>query len=223
MQALEQNLGYVFRQKELLGLALMHPSTAKQKDGVPYNNQRLEFLGDAVLGLLIAELLYSLYPNEPEGDLSRRQVALVNGGVLAEVAQQLSLGEYLNVSQSEADAGGRGLASNLEDACEALIGALYLDGGLEAVKPFITRFWEPLAKQNRTPPKDPKTALQEWAQARNLPLPAYVLVAETGPSHAPQFTIEVRLSAKNAQATAGSKKQAERLAAESLLAMLGTI
>lgn len=224
MKELEQTLGYHFRQPALLELALIHPSTARQKNAVAYNNQRLEFLGDSVLGMLVADMLYTMYPNEAEGDLSRRLVALVNGSVLAEVARGLSLSRHILVSQSEADAGGRDLASNLEDACEALIGAVYLDGGIEAVRPIIARFWEPLARQNRTPPKDPKTALQEWAQGRNLPLPQYVILSETGPSHAPQFTIEVSVSGGHAaSATAGSKKQAERMAAEVLFSRIGTI
>lgn len=221
MDALEKTLGYRFTQPKLCEQALTHPSTAKQVAGSVYNNQRLEFLGDAVLGLLVCEMLFTLYPLEAEGDLSRRQVALVNGSVLAEVARQLALGDYLVLSQSEADAGGRALASNLEDACEALIGAVYLDGGLEAVKPVIERFWMPLARQNLTPPKDPKTALQEWAQARGLPLPSYQVIQESGPSHAPQFTIEVFIKDKGkAQAEAGTKKAAERMAAELLLGTL---
>lgn len=224
MHPLEQNLGYMFKQPPLLEQALIHPSTAKQKDGSAYNNQRLEFLGDSVLGVLVADMLYTLYPHEPEGDLSRRLVSLVNGSVLSEVAVQLALGDHIVLSQSEADAGGRLLSSNLEDACEALIGALYLDGGLDAVRPLIERYWLPLAKMNRMPPKDPKTALQEWAQARNLPLPQYVVMSETGPSHAPQFTIEVSVAGGHvAHAVAGAKKQAERMAAEALLATLGAL
>lgn len=222
MEQLQKQLGYHFSEPALLVQALTHPSTAQKMAGVAYNNQRLEFLGDAVLGMMVADMLFTLYPDESEGDLSRRLVSLVNGSVLAEVAQQLGLGEQLKLSVSEADAGGRALASNLEDACEALLGAVYLDGGIEAVKPIIERFWMPLAKQNRTPPKDPKTALQEWAQGRGYPLPQYSVVGETGLSHAPEFTIEVSvISGQTARAVAGSKKQAERLAAESLLKQLG--
>lgn len=224
MNALEHSLGYVFKQPSLLEQALTHPSTAQQKNNSAYNNQRLEFLGDAVLGVLIAEMLYAMFPSEAEGDLSKRLVALVNGGVLAQVAQSLSLGEYLILSASEADVGGRNLTSNLEDACEAIIGAMYLDGGLDVVRPFIERYWLPLAKEIKTPPKDPKTGLQEWAQARNLALPEYNLISETGPSHAPQFVIEVCVKGGyTAQATAGTKKQAERIAAEALLKTLGAV
>ncbi len=220
---LEERLNYQFRNPALLQQALTHPSKALTKDGSPYNNQRLEFLGDAVLGVLIAHMLYHLYPSEPEGDLSRRLVGLVNGEMVTQVASQLNLGEYLVISASDVDAGGRSLSSNLEDACEALIGAIFLDGGLEALQPIIETYWKPLALQNRIPPKDPKTALQEWAQARSLPLPQYQVISETGPSHAPQFTIVVSVEGgMQAEASAGAKKLAERLAAEQLLEQLQT-
>lgn len=222
MHPLEQKLGYQFRDPSLLTHALTHPSTAKTFAGGAYNNQRLEFLGDAVLGLCISELLYGMYPAEAEGDLSKRHVALVNGVQLAKVAESLGLGEHMILSQSEEDAGGKALQSNLEDACEALLGAMFLDGGLEAVRVLIETYWKPLAKTNVAPPKDPKTALQEWAQGRGLPLPEYRVVGESGPAHAPHFTIEVKVKGKSpVQAAAGTKKLAERLAAEALLADIG--
>lgn len=215
---LEQRLGYVFRDPALLTLALTHPSTAKLHQGVAYNNQRLEFLGDAVLGLGIARMLYAMYPSESEGDLSKRLVALVNGAQLADVAADLGVGEHMVLSSSEADSGGRALPSNLEDACEALLGALFLDGGLEAVVPVIERYWKPLAVTSALPPKDAKTALQEWAQGRGLPLPVYKVVSESGPAHAPEFTVEVDVRGlAPVQASARTKKLAERMAAEALL------
>lgn len=209
-------LGYQFRNEALLRMALTHRSLGEG------HNQRLEFLGDSVLGLLIAELLYELFPAEAEGDLSRRLVSLVNGEQLARIGVALGLGPLIAMSQSEEDQGGRENRSNLEDACEALLGAVYLDGGLEAARGIITRFWKPLAVEMLSPPKDPKTALQEWAQARGLKLPAYVVLSADGPSHAPQFVIEVRVDGCDPQrAEAGNKKLAERLAAQAMLAAIG--
>lgn len=218
---LETHIGYVFSDGSLLQLALTHPSNAQFREGRPHNNQRLEFLGDAVLGMSIAAMLYTLYPQESEGDLSKRLVALVNSEQLAHVARALHLDEYILLSSSEEDAGGRRTASNLEDVCEALIGALYLDGGMNAVSPFIERFWKPLARANKAPPKDPKTSLQEWVQARAMELPHYHVIEKTGAAHAPEFTIEVRLSdGKSAIGIAGTKKLAERAAAEAMLKIL---
>lgn len=213
--AVQDAIGYRFRAPELLAQALTHRSLGQG------HNQRLEFLGDSVLGLLIAEMLYELYPAEAEGDLSKRLVSLVNGEQLAFIAQQWNLGGALAMSASEEEQGGRENRSNLEDACEALLGAVYLDGGLEAVRGIIARFWKPSALETKAPPKDAKTALQEWAQGRGLPLPEYVVLSADGPSHAPQFVIEVRVEGLTpAQAEAGNKKLAERKAAEAMLAMI---
>ena len=217
---LESALGYHFREKKLLALALTHRSLVR--DGGEASNQRLEFLGDAVLGLTIADMLYQLFPGEAEGDLSKRLVSLVNGEQLASIAQAMQLGDYLSLSSGEEEQGGRINPSNLEDACEALLGALYLDGGLDAARAVIHRFWQPHATAMKSPPKDPKTALQEWAQGRGLPLPEYVLISSDGPSHAPLFVVEVRVQGlAPVRAEAGVKKQAERLAAEKVLAGLG--
>lgn len=215
--ALQQRIGYQFRDASLLERALTHRSLAREY----VHNQRLEFLGDSVLGLMVAELLYSMYPDADEGDLSKRLVALVNGEQLAAIARELNIGPQLYMSKSEEEQNGRENASNLEDACEALLGAIYLDGGVDAVRPVIAQFWKPLAETLQAAPKDAKTALQEWAQARGLPLPEYALISSDGPSHAPNFVIEVRVAGQEAmRAEAGVKKQAERLAAEKLLAVL---
>lgn len=212
-------LSYVFRDESLLKLALSHPSLGKNT-----SNQRLEFLGDAVLGLVIAELLYALFPNEQEGELARRHAALVRGETLAEVAEYMGLGEALHLSNSEASTGGRSSSSNLEDALEALIGAIYLDGGIESAKHFILSHWETRARAVTTPPKDAKTALQEWAQARGIPVPVYHVVKQTGPAHAPDFTVEVTVTGyPSQQATAASKRTAEQLSAGKLLAILETL
>ncbi len=216
MQALSEKLGYHFRNTELLTLALTHPSLGKGA-----SNQRLEFLGDAVLGLVIAELLYSMFPAEQEGELARRHAALVRGETLAEIAKKMTLGEALQLSVSEAGTGGRLSSSNLEDALEALIGAIYLDNGIEGAKAFILPHWEERARAVVSPPKDSKTALQEWAQARGISVPTYNVLSQTGPAHAPDFTIEVTVTGYlPAQASAASKRAAEQLAAGKLLTVL---
>lgn len=218
--ALEERIGYRFADDRLLVLAMTHRSNAQ--GGNIAHNQRLEFLGDAVLGLLVAEMLYVLYPDAAEGDLSKRLVSLVNGEQLADIAQTMQLGDCLILSHSEEEQGGRSNASNLEDACEALLGALYLDGGLDAVRAVVASFWKPYAQELKTAPKDAKTALQEWAQARSLPLPEYVVKSSDGPAHAPQFVVEVRVKGQPvATGEAGTKRTAERLAAEALLKLLG--
>lgn len=217
--ALQKAIGYRFRQESLLVMALTHRSLVRES-GLS-SNQRLEFLGDAVLGLAIAEMLYQLYPEEAEGDLSKRLVSLVNGEHLASVAQTLHLGNYLRMSDGEEEQGGRANPSNLEDACEALLGALYLDGGIEAAKAVVERCWGEAARSMKSVPKDPKTTLQEWAQARGLPLPEYRVLSAEGPSHAPHFVIEVALKKyPPAIGEAGTKRVAERLAAAQLLAQL---
>ncbi len=217
--ALEATLGYTFRDPRLLELALTHRSLGREVGDI--SNQRLEFLGDAVLGLAIADLLYQLFPTEPEGDLSKRLVSLVNGEQLATIAQAMALGDYLHMGAGEEEQGGRTNRSNLEDACEALLGAVYRDGGLEPVRGIIERFWQSHALAMKAPPKDAKTTLQEWAQGRGLPLPSYTVISAEGPSHAPVFVIEVAVAGfAPVRAQAGVKKQAERLAAEKLLATL---
>lgn len=218
MDALQQRIGYQFKNAALLEQALTHRSLARDHP----HNQRLEFLGDAVLGLMVAELLYSLYPDADEGDLSKRLVALVNGEQLTTIARAWGLGELLFMSPSEEEQRGRENSSNLEDACEALLGAMYLDGGLDAVRGVFTQFWRPLAETLTSAPKDAKTALQEWAQARALPLPEYKVLSAQGPAHAPDFVIEVTVNGKAAQGRGTNKRLAERLAAETLLKQLAS-
>lgn len=215
---IEAKIGYAFKDKALLALAFSHPSLPVARNALPENNQRLEFLGDAVLGLVIADMLYEMYPQEAEGDLAKRHSALVCGAHLADMGRKLSLGNEIVMSSSESESGGRDNDSNLEDACEALIGAIYLDGGMQAISSFIHAHWEEAARTTKAPPKDAKTALQEWAQGRGLPLPEYHVTGQSGPSHAPEFTVELVVKGlKPKEATAGSKKQAERAAAEMML------
>ncbi len=209
-------LGYSFRDPSLLEEALTHPSLGKKR-----NNQRLEFLGDAVLGMLVSRLLFDLFPKETEGELARRQAALVCGPTLAQVAKEARLGAHLRLANSEEAAGGRDNPTNLEDACEALIGALYIDGGIEAAAAFVLPRWEKLAKSLKAAPKDAKTSLQEWAQARGLPVPSYTVLESEGPAHAPVFTIEARVQGyEPVTATAPNKRAAEQSAAAELLGKL---
>lgn len=216
MEKLQQHIGYHFKTPALLTRALTHPSLAKQE-----NNQRLEFLGDAVIGLVVAHIIYDLFPHEQEGDLARRQAGLIRGETLTQVARDIGLGEALNVALCEVQSNGRSNSSNLEDAMEALIGAIYLDGGLEAAKNFIVPRWSELAKNVIIPPKDAKTALQEFAQGRGLPLPSYKLLDTKGSAHAPIFTVEVTVQGfEPATAQAASKRTAEQQAAKNLLEIL---
>lgn len=211
----EASIGYTFRNKALLKEALTHPSAGGT------SNQRLEFLGDSVLGLAVARMLFQQFPGENEGELARRHAALVCGGTIVDVAREIGLGQHLRMAASETANGGRDNPTNLEDACEALIGALYLDGGLPAAEAFIEAHWLPRLHATAAPPKDAKTALQEWAQGRGLPLPAYRVTASQGPSHAPVFTIEASVQGHPpAAATAGSKRVAEQAAAKLLLERL---
>ena len=218
MEALQKRIGYQFRDINLLARALTHPSLAKKE-----NNQRLEFLGDAVIALVVARIIYDLFPNEQEGELARRQADLVRGETLAQVAREIGIGDVLKVATSEIQSGGRDNPSNLEDAIEALIGAIYLDGGLEAVEKFATPIWRELAKNVQSAPKDAKTSLQEWAQGRGLPLPIYKVLATTGSAHAPVFTIEVTVQGcGSVSATAASKRLAQQEAAGILLERLNS-
>ncbi|MGB0749350.1 MAG: ribonuclease III [Magnetospiraceae bacterium] len=217
---LQAALAHSFHDSDLLQTALTHASLAAVT-GKSLNNERLEFLGDRVLGLVIARLLFDHFPKEDEGRLARRLAALVSRETLAVVAGQINLGAYLRLSQSEEDSGGRENPGMLANCCEAVIAALYLDGGMEAAAGFIERHWTPLLEELVQAPKDSKTALQEWAQARGLGLPEYSEVARSGPDHAPIFTIQVAVSGYPASRAEGpSKRVAEREAATVLLSRL---
>ena len=210
-------LGVSFRAPELLSEALTHRSV-----GGAASNERLEFLGDRVLGLVVAERLMAARRDEDEGALARRFAALVSAPALAGVAERIGLGDRLEMSASEAANGGREKAGNLANACEALIGALYLDGGLPAAAAFIDRHWNGLIAAQAEPPIDPKTALQEWTQARGMGLPAYRVAAVEGPDHKPTFSVAVALAdGRGAQAQGAGKRAAEQAAAARLLARLG--
>ena len=229
---LAELIGHHFARAELLGDALTHPSAlpSPRRQGrrrgaratAPRGGyERLEFLGDRVLGLVIAELLWRRFPNEPEGHLTRRLTQLVRRDALARVAAALGLDRHLQLSPAEAAAGAARNPSILADVCEAVIAAVYLDGGFAAASEFIQRHWQPLIAEMDGPPRDPKTELQEWAQARGLGLPAYALTGTSGPDHAPHFTVAVRLADfEEASASASSKRAAETGAAAALLERL---
>jgi ribonuclease-3 len=228
LEQLMQVLGHSFGDPDLLQTALTHPSALTRRTGRQgprqkggQDNQRLEFLGDRVLGLVVAEMLYRTFGKEDEGAMAKRLAALVRQEGLAHVARSIDLGGHLILSRGEAEGGGRDNAATLADACEAVIGAIYLDAGLDAARQFVERHWAELIAADSKPPQDAKTALQEWAQAAGLPLPIYQVVESSGPPHDPTFTVEVRVSGKRtAKASGKSKRAAEQAAAASLMADL---
>jgi ribonuclease-3 len=215
LDELLKKLGYRFEKPELLDEALTHVS-APQAAGQSY--QRLEFLGDRVLGLAIAELLYRTFPGAPEGELSRRLAELVRRESCAEIAIAWDVGPYLKLGAGEAHSGERRNQTILADVCEAIIGAAFLDGGYEAASQLVERAFQPLLEAPRRPLRDPKSALQEWAQGRGLPPPTYAVVEQTGPDHAPKFRVVVRVQGTENEFGLGtSKRIAEQAAARSLL------
>jgi ribonuclease-3 len=219
---IETILGHEFARPELLREAMTHRSALHgQGRGRKGSNERMEFVGDRVLGLLIAEWLAERFPREQEGDLGRRLAVLVSQPVLAEVAEAIGLGDALAVAPGEAKAGVRRRATVLADALEAALGALYLDGGLDRARNFVRRAWAVAMDRHQEPPKDAKTRLQEWVQARGLGLPDYIVVARAGPPHAPEFVVSVAVSGATGSGAAGSKRAAEQLAARDLLQALG--
>jgi ribonuclease-3 len=224
-EELARDLGYTFARPELLEDALTHPSALdpeRRRSGrrKPHHRgyERLEFLGDRVLGLVIADTLWRRFESESEGHLTRRLTHLVRREALARVAKTIGLGPHLVLSRAEAAAGAADNPGILADACEAVIAAIYLDRGFEAASNFVRRFWEPLIEEMAGPPRDPKTALQEWTQARGLALPVYELIATSGPDHATLFTVAVNVAGgERATASASSKRIAEARAAAMLL------
>lgn len=219
---LEAVLGHRFADRALLKAALRHSSIATDAGRAGGDDfERLEFLGDRVVGLVIADMLLARFPRETEGDLARRHAVLVSRRTLAEIAGAIELGDYLRLTRGEDESGGRRKPSVLADALEALIGAVYRDGGLEAAAKFIKRQFAGHLEAAAKPPRDPKTALQEWAQARGLPLPVYRMVKMEGPPHQPSFVVEVVVEGFNPAAAGGSsKRNAERAAAAALLQTL---
>jgi ribonuclease-3 len=213
--SLEEIIGYAFKDPALLTLALKHSSLEEE------SYERLEFLGDRVLGLVIAETLLALFPDEPEGALAKRLNALVRRETLVLIAQDLTLSRFILVSETERATGGHESENVQADCVESLIGAVYLDGGFSAAHAFVKRLYDGRIDQNSEVPQDPKTSLQEWAQGRGLPVPDYEVIHREGPDHAPFFTVEVRVQGQNPESGVGpSRRHAEKEAASKLLVRL---
>jgi len=221
IRSFERRLGYEFSNLSLLVEALTHSSIASdfRKD-----NQRLEFLGDRVLGLVMAEALLEIDQTAPEGTLAPRFNALVRKETCAEVARQIELGGVLKIGRSEMLSGGRRKDALLGDGMEAVIAAIYKDGGFEVAKTIIINLWGDRIKNVRGDARDAKTMLQEWAQARGQNPPNYEVISRSGPDHAPDFLVKVILdSGETSEALAGSKRQAEQMAAKALLQKIGEV
>ncbi|WP_371170342.1 ribonuclease III [Aliiroseovarius sp. 2305UL8-7] len=218
LQAFQGRIGHTFSDTELLVRALTHGSISS---ATRPDNQRLEFLGDRVLGLVMSEKLLREDPNAPEGTLAPRYNALVRKEACADVARQVDLGAVLKLGRSEMKTGGRRKLALLGDAMEAVIAAVYLDAGLDAARDMILTLWGDRIDKVEADARDPKTALQEWAQARKMSPPKYTEIAREGPDHAPEFTIKAELSdGRTADAKANSKRVAEQTAARILLKQL---
>lgn len=217
-QRLSRQLGHDFADPRLLDDALTHRSAQAR------HNERLEFLGDAVLGLVVAEALWRRFPQATEGELSRLRAQLVNRETLARVAQELGIGQYLRLGAGELRSGGHARESILADAVEAILAALYLDGGLEVTRAVVERLLGAriVVLSPETQRKDAKTRLQEWLQARHLALPAYEVLDTTGEDHAQTFVVRCVVDALGTTATAAgpNRRKAEQLAAERLLETL---
>jgi ribonuclease-3 len=219
---IQQRIGHSFNDAELLERALTHKSYANE-NRVPYHNERMEFLGDAVLGLVISEYLMKSCPDSTEGDLSRLRAAVVSEPALAAISREIGLGDYLLLGKGEDQSGGRNKDSLLADCLEALIAAVYLDAGKDTAESLVLRLFEESIKKTSTSGNslDYKTALQEVCQEQLKQLPEYRVVSETGPDHQKQFEMEVWIKGQlSGRGTGKSKKEAEQRAAREALAML---
>ena len=215
---IEGRIGHTFADPALLVTAMTHVSALKpsRKRGESY--QRLEFLGDRVLGLIVSDMLYRSFPNADEGEMSKRLADLVRKESCADVAKSLGRADDVKLGAVGAGAGARLRKSVLGDICEAVIGAVFLDGGYAAAKQFVETNWTERMKKPRQPLRDPKTVLQEWAQGKGLPTPVYREVERTGPHHDPQFRVAVDLPGlAPAEGVGGSKRAAEKVAASVMI------
>jgi ribonuclease-3 len=216
--ALEDRIGYRFKDAALLDCALTHISALTGARNRTGSYQRLEFLGDHVLGLAVSDMLFRAFPKANEGELSRRLADLVRKETCADIAREIELGAAIRLGSSEAGAGGRSRLAILADVCESLIGAVFLDGGYAAAQTLVEKLWDERMRTPLRPPRDPKTVLQEWAQGRGLPTPNYREVARTGPHHNPEFRVAVELPKfAPAEGMGRSKRAAEQAAAAALL------
>ncbi|MCU0857188.1 MAG: ribonuclease III [Pontiellaceae bacterium] len=218
----EKRIKYRFKKKALLAAALTHPSFRYEDAATEEDNQRLEFLGDAVLGLLAADLLMERNPQAAEGELTKLKSAITSGTALASAARVLGLGEHLRLGRGESVSGGADRDSNLEDALEALLGAIWLDGGLKAARKFFERnIFQPLESAEPVP-ENPKGMLQEYAQKKGYPVPDYQVIEATGPDHARHYCVEVTVSTYAYRGEGSSRREAEKRAAQkAVLSLIG--
>ena len=213
-QSLEKRIGYRFKEKQLLKTALTHPSYRYENPDAETDNQRLEFLGDSVLGLLAADALMKEHSEAPEGELTQLKSALASGASLAPIAAQLELGASLRMGRGEQAAGGAERESNLEDVLEALIGAIWLDGGLKAARRFFDRHIFQTLETAEPAMLNPKGTLQEFAQKKGYGIPDYTVLEESGPDHDRLFKVEVTVSTFGYRGEGRSRREAEKKAAE---------
>ena len=222
LAAIEQRIGHGFADPSLLKTAFTHVSALKASRNRADSYQRLEFLGDHVLGLVVSDMLYRAFPRADEGELSKRLADLVRKETCVDIARSLGFLDAIKLGAVGAGAGARLRKSVLGDICEAVIGAVYLDGGYAAAARFVEANWVERMRNPVRPLRDPKTVLQEWAQAKGLPVPVYREVERTGPHHDPQFRVAVDLPGlPSAEGTGGSKRVAEKAAASAMLASEG--
>lgn len=221
LQQLYEWLGFAFKDRSLVELALTHASarpSLKPND----DNERLEFLGDRVLGLAVAELLTEAFPQASEGELARRYNQLVRAETCAEIAKEWDLGKLILMSGGEAESGGRTKKTILANACEAVLGAIFIEGGYQAARDVVRRFWASELGGLDAAVPDAKSILQEWAQGRKLPLPRYVEISREGPDHMPRFTAEVQIDGVAPERGEGAnKREAEQAAALAMLVREG--
>ena len=221
MKTLEEKLGYTFQNRALLENALTHSSCANESRGKLQSNERLEFLGDSILGMVVADHLYRNHPDLPEGVLTRTRAALVCEDSLVVVAEELSLGAYLRLGKGEEAGGGRNRASIRADAVEAVLAAVYLDGGIGSARKIIQKYILSREVAGLTKPRDYKTALQELVQRESGKVLAYRLIGEEGPDHNKRFFVEVTLNGNGVgQGSGRSKKEAEQMAAKAAIEVL---
>jgi ribonuclease III len=222
LTAFTERIGYRFKDPALLEQALTHISALSGARNRAASYQRLEFLGDHVLGLVVSDMLFRTFAKADEGEMSRRLADLVRKEACADVARAIELGAAIRLGASEANAGGRSRTAILADACEALIGAVFIDGGYPAAATLVERLWSERMRTPARPLRDSKTVLQEWAQARGLPTPAYREVERKGPDHDPEFRVTVELPhLAPAEGLGRSKRAAEQAAAAAMLTRAG--
>lgn len=222
MAAIEERIGYSFKDPTLLATAFTHVSALKAARNRTDSYQRLEFLGDHVLGLIVSDMLYRAFPKADEGELSKRLADLVRKETCVDVARSLGFLDAIKLGAVGAGAGARLRKSVLGDICEAVIGAIFLDGGYATAAKFVEANWLERMRKPQRPLRDPKTVLQEWAQGKGLPVPVYREIERTGPHHDPQFRVAVDLPGlTSAEGTGGSKRVAEKAAASAMLASEG--